>query len=1091
MAFDAFISYSQAADGEFAPALQKGLEQLARPWTQRRALRIFRDETGLSASPALWQSITEALDDAEYFVLLASPRAAQSEWVGKEIDYWVQSKPEGAARILPVITDGTFVWNAAVGGIDWETSTAAHPALADVFSEEPRFVDVVWARTSTDLDLRNTRFRDAVADLAAPMHGIPKDELEGEDVRQHRRAVRFRRAAIVSLVVLLFGASVAGLLANRALNDLEAANGNIDDLEQRRSELEGSITEAQTQLTEANAATAEAERLSAEAEAAREAAVEAQAIADTERERAENARDDATAAQSEAESDRDLALDAEQAALAQEAIAREAQERADQAAERARAAELAAELAASAAAQTDPALTALLTVESFCAIDGCTGGASESASLTDELVRVSPLLDAVAEHQDLIRVLPGVPGPVQDVAISADGNVVAALGLDGSDDWIRVWTPDEPGGVDPLVWRPFAGDGLTEAAVPVALDLSDDGSTLAVVRVGQMAEGQDHLLASIALISLTDGTATNSVVFAQPTSSVFFIEVQTVAFAPGSNSMTLLRSDDTVLVADPAFDATILEEGFPAMSVRPITGEYSSSQLEATAAAWASESTVVVGAADFLGEWQLDGIGPIDPLVLDRFFDLQGVPSALHIRNDLMTVGLSDGRVCDFSDSAAPDASDGELQAICKPVTGTAVTHAVSTTEGAAWVVVGEDNAVLRWFDWRFPSAMQVYGPSSTVASMDAPLGSDPIVVGVGSRVEIHHRNLSWPSASGWTWSAPLSRSAPFQTSAPFHLSGVGRVLFEGPRQRVSTAPVGEAEIDRTALAISADGETVIRDDQALLVQRGSVEVVPVRLPDPGLTVTGAGLSDDGIVGVALLEVSAAEQQLVVFDTATGAPLFATAVAMSPFAWDLQVTSTHVAVGRGSAARASVRIAAFEIGGAQVLTDLAVEGGWILTDAGLLVADADGELMHHPFDGADPERWLSLGAGTASLAISEDVPGLVAVGRSSGHVELWDVDSGTRLAELTRHSGMVDELLLTVVDGQVVVSSGSTSSYFGDYVNGTDQSLRRHFEVVVRTLEADVLRAALCAMGSRDLTASEWQRFVGSGEPSACSRGLG
>ena len=58
MAFDAFISYSHAADGELAPALQRGLQQLAKPWSRRQALSIFRDDTGLSVNPALWSSVT-------------------------------------------------------------------------------------------------------------------------------------------------------------------------------------------------------------------------------------------------------------------------------------------------------------------------------------------------------------------------------------------------------------------------------------------------------------------------------------------------------------------------------------------------------------------------------------------------------------------------------------------------------------------------------------------------------------------------------------------------------------------------------------------------------------------------------------------------------------------------------------------------------------------------------------------------------------------------------------------------------------------------------------------------------------------------
>jgi site-specific DNA-cytosine methylase len=75
MGFDGFISYSHAADGRLAPAVQRGLHLMARPWHRRRALWIFRDQTGLSVTPALWSSIQGALDDSAYFVLLASPQA--------------------------------------------------------------------------------------------------------------------------------------------------------------------------------------------------------------------------------------------------------------------------------------------------------------------------------------------------------------------------------------------------------------------------------------------------------------------------------------------------------------------------------------------------------------------------------------------------------------------------------------------------------------------------------------------------------------------------------------------------------------------------------------------------------------------------------------------------------------------------------------------------------------------------------------------------------------------------------------------------------------------------------------------------------
>ena len=102
--YDGFISYSHAADDLLAPRLQTGLQRFAKPWWKRRALRIFRDESSLSANPHLWSSITYALDGSGWFVLLLSPDAAQSEWVNQEVEYWLEHKDPD--RIIPVLTDG-------------------------------------------------------------------------------------------------------------------------------------------------------------------------------------------------------------------------------------------------------------------------------------------------------------------------------------------------------------------------------------------------------------------------------------------------------------------------------------------------------------------------------------------------------------------------------------------------------------------------------------------------------------------------------------------------------------------------------------------------------------------------------------------------------------------------------------------------------------------------------------------------------------------------------------------------------------------------------------------------------------------------
>src|SRR4051812_29133018 len=225
LGYDGFISYSHAADGRFAPALQRGLQRFAKRWNARRALHVFRDETGLSTSPHLWSSIQGAIDESDWFVLLASEDAARSEWVNKEIAHWIATK--SVDQLLPVVTDGTWIWDTTRHDFTAESS-AVPDALRGVLSAEPRHLDLRWARDETDLDLRNPRFRAAVADLAAPMHGVAKDELEGEDVRQHRRTARAVRSAAAVLVALLVMAVTASAFAIRSANHARAARNDAD-----------------------------------------------------------------------------------------------------------------------------------------------------------------------------------------------------------------------------------------------------------------------------------------------------------------------------------------------------------------------------------------------------------------------------------------------------------------------------------------------------------------------------------------------------------------------------------------------------------------------------------------------------------------------------------------------------------------------------------------------------------------------------------------------------------------------------------------------------------------------------------------------
>ncbi len=179
--YDAFISYSHRLDAAIAARLQAELQRFAKPWYQLRALRVFRDQTSLAASPHLWATIEQALDSSRWLILMASPESAQSPWVAKEIGWWRERRP--ASHILIAVTDGELIWDASASDLDWAASTAlSKEALGHAFGQEPRWVDLRWARAQAEaghLRSADPRFQDAVADLAATIRELPKDSLIG------------------------------------------------------------------------------------------------------------------------------------------------------------------------------------------------------------------------------------------------------------------------------------------------------------------------------------------------------------------------------------------------------------------------------------------------------------------------------------------------------------------------------------------------------------------------------------------------------------------------------------------------------------------------------------------------------------------------------------------------------------------------------------------------------------------------------------------------------------------------------------------------------------------------------------------------
>jgi tetratricopeptide (TPR) repeat protein len=242
--YDAFISYSHAKDKPIAAALQSVVQKLGKPWYQRRALRLFRDDTSLSATPQLWPTIEQALGESRYLILLASPEAAASHWVGKEVAYWLEKK--SADTLLIAVTDGTLAWDNALNDFAPSATAPLPPALKGRFAAEPKWVDLTAYREGADK--RDARFTELAADFAAAIRGMPKEDLLSQEVKQQRRTLRLVTSAAAAFLGLAVVAAVAGILAyraqleavaqrNRAEQTLAAAtqtaNGMVFNLAQR------------------------------------------------------------------------------------------------------------------------------------------------------------------------------------------------------------------------------------------------------------------------------------------------------------------------------------------------------------------------------------------------------------------------------------------------------------------------------------------------------------------------------------------------------------------------------------------------------------------------------------------------------------------------------------------------------------------------------------------------------------------------------------------------------------------------------------------------------------------------------------------
>jgi len=196
----------------------------------------------MSSTHDLEGNINFALKEAEFLIFLASPASANSKWVQKEIEYWVENK--SIDKLIIVLTDGEITWVDESKTFRDSTLNSLPGILQKNFLGEPFYVDLRQIKTTKDTSLHNPIFKKEVLKLAAPLHNKQPKDLAGEEVIAHRKMMRVRNGAIGALALLLIAALIAGFIANENRKQaIESRNQAVQNANEAKRQENIAITQ--------------------------------------------------------------------------------------------------------------------------------------------------------------------------------------------------------------------------------------------------------------------------------------------------------------------------------------------------------------------------------------------------------------------------------------------------------------------------------------------------------------------------------------------------------------------------------------------------------------------------------------------------------------------------------------------------------------------------------------------------------------------------------------------------------------------------------------------------------------------------------
>jgi hypothetical protein len=196
--FDAFISYSHE-DVKLAEKISRRIRTYRPPRALKlpaRKLLVFRDVERLTTTPDLSGALIEKIDASKQLILLASPSAAKSDYVEKELKEFIARR--GKDRLLLVLCSG-----------DPENS---FPPTVRKLLEEPLYIDL---RPRKRYFSNYRHFRSESLRLIAALLKVDYSELRREDeMRRRRRRFATSLALVLSFLAFFCVWMIAGVPAH-------------------------------------------------------------------------------------------------------------------------------------------------------------------------------------------------------------------------------------------------------------------------------------------------------------------------------------------------------------------------------------------------------------------------------------------------------------------------------------------------------------------------------------------------------------------------------------------------------------------------------------------------------------------------------------------------------------------------------------------------------------------------------------------------------------------------------------------------------------------------------------------------------------